>query len=61
MDAELTHYQLAAIRMLDQLQVLSELIGRDLTSSERENIHDFLLDLPITIQEEFEERAGRLL
>ena len=54
-------YKAAADMMFMQLEFLEELIGRPLTSAERDNLHEFYLTLPPNLQSEFEVMCGPLV
>jgi hypothetical protein len=61
MDATNEFYLAAANKMLAQIQYLEKLVGRELTLHERDNIHDFFLELDTTTQDKFESECGPLL
>lgn len=54
-------HQAALEKMNTQLNYLQELLGRDLTLEERDNIHGFYETLDLNLQYEFESKLGRLL
>lgn len=54
-------YEAAVNHMANQLAYLEKLVGRPLTSDEKENIYEFYQGLHPRSKEEFEERFGPLL
>lgn len=61
MDAYNPYYTAAVDKMKAQINYLEELLGRNLTPSEKDNIHSFFYSLNPAIQDKFEEVAGPLL
>lgn len=55
------YYEAAVNHMTVQLNYLEELIGRELTVDEKDNLHEFYLTLPPNIQAEFETHLDRLV
>lgn len=55
------YYQAATSLMEAQLAFLEDSIGRQLTSDEKDNIHEFYMTLHVRTREEFEDRFGSLL
>lgn len=54
-------YEAAVNHMAVQITELESLINRKLTVDEKDNLHEFYLNLPVEIQEKFEDRCGQLL
>lgn len=54
-------YSAAVEHAENQINYLEELLNRQLTEDERENIHEFLAGLDEDIQFQFENKIGRLL
>lgn len=54
-------YQTAVDHMSTQINYLEELIGRELTSSEKENIHEFFHLLNPNLKSRFEDKLGPLV
>ena len=54
-------YQATADHMTVQINYLQDLIGRQLTISEKENIHEFFSELDLNVQYAFESECGELL
>lgn len=61
MDAVNPFYESAVNHMAVQLRFLEELIGRELTIEEKENLHEFYSLLNPNLKSDFEAKLGPLL
>ena len=54
-------YEASVERMHTQINYLQELIGRNLTDDELENLHEFFSNLDPSIQHQFVSQVGDLI